>query len=405
MPQELIDRTIDLLRGDTAALRACSLTHSALRSRAQFHIYHTVHFTPERWTKYDALAKQSPHLGNNVRRLHVEQPVGLLTRSSLQSARAYGYEQFARPRTTRGPPLFPAATTLELQMLDKTALSPLLLSNVCDLRTIEAIYLRACIVFNMGHVAEFICNFPRLRSLSLCDLFTADDYRPGSTSKDRSYAITASVNTTVPPALEELRFVSNTLILGAENSISLTKWLFEQGMHARLSTLEISAARRADVATLSACLGQLGPRLQRLYLAIEQQDDDASLSDPLTLSSNTGLRTLGLWGLKLHADTESRRPRPSLAWVPRVLKELGTPVLEHVHLQFRAGGTSPSDFDTLDWAAINDILCDQRFGSLRRVTIELLRGYNIKDAMWPYVEARMAELHARGIVVHTYSSI
>ena len=127
----------------------------------------------------------------------------------------------------------------------------------------------------------------------------------------------------------------------------------------------------------------------------------ASLSDPLTLSSNTGLRTLGFEGLKLHADKESGRPKPSLAWVPRVLAELPSSVLEHVQLQIRGGGAEPADLGTLNWAAVNDILCDQRFSRLRQVTIELQRGSRIQDVFWSYVEERMLRLYLRGMVTHS----
>lgn len=274
MPQELIDRTIDLLRGDTAALRACSLAYRAMRSRAQFHIYHTAHLTPNRWTEYDALATQSPHLGGNVRRLCVTQPVAVLTRSGRQTPHIYGYERFVRPQTTRTPPLFPAVTTLELKTLDHTALSPLLLGNACDLRTIETIHLRSCVFFTMDHVAGFICNFPRLKSLSICDVFSVDEYKQPSASRVMSCVITGPVKTIVRPAIEELRFCSDAFTLGVDSSIGLTKWLFDQGMHGRLSTLEITVTRRVDVAALNVCLYQLGPHLQRLYLTIEQLDND-----------------------------------------------------------------------------------------------------------------------------------
>ena len=129
------------------------------------------------------------------------------------------------------------------------------------------------------------------------------------------------------------------------------------------------------------------------------------MGDPLTLSSNTGLRTLCFGGLKLHADTESERPKPSLAWVPRVLSELPSPVLESVRFQIRGGGALPTDLGTLDWAAVNDILCGQQFGSLRQVNIELQRGSSIEDVFWTYVKERMSESHLRGIVTHSYVKV
>lgn len=253
-----------------------------------------------------------------------------------------------------------------------------------------------CVVPTMAFVAEFICSFPRLKKLAVSDLFARDTF---AMKLAANKVIDGPVPTTFRPLIETLRFPSGCT-LGEVSSISLTKWLFEQSMHAHLSALEIVVVCREDAATLSALLQDLGPRLRHLYLGVEQMNEDASLSEPLTLSSNSGLRTLGFWCLKLHGD--EGRPRPSLAWVPRLLTELNSPVLEHIYFRLRAGGASTADLGTLDWAAVSDILCERRFDGLRRVTIEVLRGQELINVLWPYIEERMAGLHARCIVRHSH---
>ncbi|KZT71012.1 hypothetical protein DAEQUDRAFT_756062 [Daedalea quercina L-15889] len=393
LPAELVDNVIDHLRGDAVALSASSLTHSSMRVRAQFHLFHTICFTPQRWSEYKELVKMSPHLGYAVHHLIITQPVSSLFK--LESQDSCSFIELSKPQAERTAPLFPAVTKLQLTRLDHTALFIPLLRNVCDTHIVESIRMHICVIPTMAYVAEFICSFPRLKKLAISDLFTRDAYAAG---RRKETSIEGPVPIAFRPSIEVLRFPS-ACTLGEVNSISMVKWLFERSMHVHLTTLEIIVARQEDAVVLRMVLHQLGPRLQHLYLGVEQLTEDASFSKPLTLSHSTSLRTFGLWSLKLHGD--EGRPRPSLAWVPRLLMELNSSALEHVHFRLRAGGALPSDLGTLDWAAVNDILCEHRFDSLRRVTIEVLRGHGIKDVLWPHVKDRIADLYARRTVLYT----
>ncbi|KAH9935332.1 uncharacterized protein B0H18DRAFT_1114092 [Fomitopsis serialis] len=356
LPPELVDHVIDHLRGDAAALTACSLAHSSMRIRAQFHLFRSICVTPARWPEYEILVKKI-RVASRIRQAPNDEDEIV--------------------------PMFPAVTKLDLKMVDQTVLSVPLLRQVCDLNTVESIRMHICVVPTMAFVAEFICSFPRLKKLAVSDLFARDTFVMKLAANK---AIDGPVPTTFRPLIETLRFPSGCTL--------------GESMHAHLNTLEIVVVCREDAATLSALLQDLGPRLRHLYLGVEQMNEDASLSDPLTLSYNSGLRTLGFWCLKLHGD--EGRPRPSLAWVPRLLTGLGSPALEHIYFRLRAGGASTADLDTLDWAAVSDILCERRFDGLRRVTIEVLRGQDMVDVLWPYIEERMAGLHARSIVRHTH---
>ena len=409
LPQELIDKIIDLHRNDMATLHACSLTHSCMRPRAQSCIYRTIHFTPSRWAEADELARETPHLAAAVRCLYVTQHGDAMMQEYKYSSSALGYGKFVGSQSWETPPMFPAVQNLQLELLADIALSPLLLSMICDLRQVETLHLRVCLVATLRVITDLVGYCPRLRSLTLRGMIVVDTFMPDPEGKV-TYTVTCPVEPTARPAIEELRLPCD-LFIGEISSMGLTKWIFEQGMQVRLSTLEIAVSQRADAIALNDCLRELGPCLQHLYLTVEQLKLDgessslprrtpltrmaASFSDPLTLSSNSGLRTLAFHGLKLHADTESRRPRPSLAWVPRLLTELSSSVLEHLHLQFRAGGAAPVDLHTLDWDAINDILCGQRFNSLRQVDIELIRGSSIQEAFWVHVEERLFQLRQR----------
>ena len=270
LPQELVDRVIDLLRNDAAALRTCSLVGRSTRPRAQSHIYRSVCLTPSRCVTYNALAKQSPHLATAVHHLCVTQSVYKLIGRKSHS-HLPGYEQVLGPQDARRPHLFPAVTTLKLDFLDPVSLSPSLLSLICDLRRVETLRLHSCRFTTLDGAAELICHFPRLKSLTACDIFTQNTFDPRVRESPAPHMIEGPASTTVRPALEELRLYP-TSFLGEISSISLTKWVFEQGMYDRLSSLQIAVSRRAEVAVLSACLRQLGPRLQHLDLSLEQLD-------------------------------------------------------------------------------------------------------------------------------------
>lgn len=255
-----------------------------MRPRAQFHIYRSVCLTPQRWVQYNELARESPQLATAVRHLRITQSVTALIGRKETGQRVPGYEQFLEPQATQSPPIFPAVTTLRLDLLDPVALSPSLLSLVCDLRRIETLRMRTCKFTALDYAAELICNFPRLKSLTANDIFTDDTFDLTVEEPVTPYSIAGPANTTVRPAIEELRLYPDAF-MGEVSSISLTKWVVGQGMHDRLSTLKIAVSRRVEVAVLSECLRRLGPRLQHLYLTLEQFNHDGESSIKPSVSS------------------------------------------------------------------------------------------------------------------------
>lgn len=275
LPQELVDHIIDHLREDATALTACSLTHRSMRFRAQSHLFRTISVTPQRWTECKKLVEKSPHLGYAVRRLRLTQPVPLLFKFNVQDSRGFAHLTQAQSEEAGGKmeivPMFPAALKLDLRMLDHAALSVPLLRQACDPTLVQSIRMSICVVPTMACVVEFICSFPRLKKLVVSDLFTKNAY---AMKVEANQAIEDPVPTKSCPLIETLRFPSGGT-LGEVSSISLTKWLFEQSMHVHLTTLEITVVSRGDAATLSALLQDLGPRLQHLYLGVEQLDADS----------------------------------------------------------------------------------------------------------------------------------
>lgn len=115
---------------------------------------------------------------------------------------------------------------------------------------------------------------------------------------------------------------------------------------------------------------------------------------PLNLTHCTALHTVGLCINPIREARVQARHAPvqSLSWVQELLQSISSPSLEHVHLRIKAGGATYEDVSRLDWARVADVLSGRQFGSLRRLTFEIIRGSDLKHALIPYIKERLAGL-------------
>ncbi|KZT05254.1 uncharacterized protein LAESUDRAFT_618324, partial [Laetiporus sulphureus 93-53] len=67
-PPEIADRIMGYLHDEKATLKACSLTCRSWHLTALYHLYHTMHFHAQTYTRRFAnLLTCSPHVGKFVR--------------------------------------------------------------------------------------------------------------------------------------------------------------------------------------------------------------------------------------------------------------------------------------------------------------------------------------------------
>jgi hypothetical protein len=79
-PHDVVEQILDLLRADTATLRACALVCSSWTLRSQQHIFHRVRLVPlggvtpvaEQWERLLSCLTKSPHLRPHIRTLAVK---------------------------------------------------------------------------------------------------------------------------------------------------------------------------------------------------------------------------------------------------------------------------------------------------------------------------------------------
>ncbi|KAJ7668869.1 hypothetical protein B0H17DRAFT_1087306 [Mycena rosella] len=134
------------------------------------------------------------------------------------------------------------------------------------------------------------------------------------------------------PMLRRLALVALIdVVVNRVNMIHVMRWL---PSHPCIRRLAIGQLYGGHIALVSTVLRTLGPGLEHLIVY------DADITQLPDLSQTTGLRTLQITGILCYRDAD-------LAWLPALLSQLNSRVLERIVLVVEL--PSRADLDLLDW--------------------------------------------------------
>ncbi len=93
-----------------------------------------------------------------------------------------------------------------------------------------------------------------------------------------------------------------------------------------------------------------------------------------------------------------------LYYVPLLLSTLSALKLRRVMFVAKASRAAQQDLNALDWEGIGQLLAEERFAMVRRIVVHLIGGHAIRHRATPFIEERLSEICARGIlrIVHDH---
>ncbi|OCH95832.1 hypothetical protein OBBRIDRAFT_800394 [Obba rivulosa] len=365
VPPELSDYIIDFLHNDPASLKACSLVHRSWVPTARLHIFENVNLlTPRMCASFDRLMETSTHLGAYVKEFNVAK-LTTTGMSAQDRTAALAMAERVLPR------IFTHLAYVRAFSVSCLDVDVAMIISLAPHPSVEELVLEYCQFPAFGDFVDLFHSFPRLRTLSM----------RGVTWRDTELGARARPE---PPRLQ-------SVVLGKDmDTATLTRWMLAESLHRDIESLSVACVTEDNVIAVEPFLEALGPSLRDLEFHWFCSGMYVTLPSSFTIEGCTRLRSLSL-----HSPVAF--DCCALPWVTTLLSHLSSEGIESISLKLRLLG----DLNAIDWEAVEKILTDPKFKSLRTLAVQVLLWQGNNDDLAEVksdIRARLPQLESKGIV-------
>ncbi|CAL1705659.1 unnamed protein product [Somion occarium] len=377
LPPELIDQAIDHLWDDHEALEACSLTCRSWVPTSRLHLFRTVRVrSADDCTKLSALLDASPVIAHCVRKLTVSAEY----KGVDSNGRACEDDAWVNQMSTLLSKLY-RVHTLALSRVKWSSLLPETKSAFAVVfKSVKMLLLFEVRFDASGDVLGFLFEFPILSELYFHGV-SWDRESPASQVSDTGGRVAKCMGLTY-------------LFLDPKSSPTLvTEWLLNRASEQRLRTIQLCWREIENTRASESELECL--RIEFPFGLSEE----VLLQNQLTLSHNTGLRTLHFGGLDVSAAaTQTLFSNRLFTWVAVMLGQISSSSLREVIFELELPDVC--DLQSLDWLRIDRELSRREFnGLLLRFYVNCTRrecGSSLEGEVRRELESRLPNFLGRG---------
>ncbi|KAF7365553.1 hypothetical protein MVEN_00428600 [Mycena venus] len=334
LPQELVDETLDRLKGESSSLKSCSLVCRSWVLRSRRHLFEHIRLDSRNiLVLRDLLRRPNCTLSPHVCSIEAIRCIGSLDDHSFDESAA-DLRHLINVRT------------LELALASHPNRAD---PSFCKREFFTAFPSVTRLVLSCGFdslgfnlLVDMICLFPALQELHTREVSSAFAYSPTSAVPPRELCYLAFCNNSVGP------------ILG---------WLHAAGHLPNVRSLTLPPVRVPHLSVVRAALQHLGGALQ--YFDIDVTQFLRLSTDLFDMSLHHNLKQLVIHDhAKWKIDTDTNL-------IILLISKLVTPALEYIALDVNFMA-----YRHLNWAALDEILCPTRLPRLQSVVFKCAWNHN-----------------------------
>ncbi|EMD38238.1 hypothetical protein CERSUDRAFT_113397 [Gelatoporia subvermispora B] len=353
LPPEIVDEAIDHLWDDPVTLKACSLACRSWVPSSRLHLFRTVRLrNGTECARFGDLVASTPAIPRCVRQFTLSAEYRRVN-GQAQPVEDDGWIDAAAELV----PKLERVTTLGLSRVRWGALKPETRTAFQGLfKGIKTLFLFEVRFDTAKDVLSFLSAFPVLTSLYFHGVSWPDDMLGHATLDDLKKLNYES---------EHGRMQLSYLFLDPRSSPTLvTEWLLNHPTEQHLRTIQLCWRELESMKSVGDLLHASGASLESLQVEFPAGVPEAVvLEDQLSLTQNTGLRSLQFGGLTVHSESARTFLAQRLfPWVLGMLSQVRSTRLQEITFELDIGAVC--DLHRLDWARMDATLCRSEFSGI-----------------------------------------